>query len=56
MYVCECADVSSYVDSYEDVDVFEGREVVFCVVFLGACVQDQRITRLFCIIELYKVI
>ena len=52
-YVCECAEVSSYVYLYEDVDVFEGYEVGFCVVCLGACIQYQRKMRLFHIIELY---
>ena len=37
-HVCECADVSLYVDSYEGVNAFEGREEGFCIVCLGGCV------------------
>ena len=31
-YVCYCAEVSSYVYSYDDVDIYDGHEAGFCVV------------------------
>ena len=46
-YVCVYAELSSYVYSYEDVDVCDGNETGFCVLCLGACIQDQRKTWLF---------
>ena len=47
---CKCEEVYFYVYLYKDVDVYEGHEAGFCVVYLGACLQDQRKTQLFCII------
>ena len=48
-YQFECAEVSSYVDLYEDVDVCEDHEEGFCVVCSLACVRGQRKTWFFCI-------
>ena len=40
-YVGVCAEVSSYIDSCEDVEVYDGSEAGFFVVCLGAYIQDQ---------------
>ena len=33
--MCVCMDLSLYVDSYDDVDIYDGHEAVLCVVCLG---------------------
>ena len=38
LYIYDCAEVSSYIDSYKDVDIFEGCGAIFCVLFLDTCV------------------
>ena len=45
-YVCVCAEVSLYVYSYEDVDLYDGYEVGFCV--------DKRRMNFYTFIELYS--
>ena len=55
-FLCECAEVSSYIDFYKDVDLFEGNKAGFYVVCSGAFVQDQKKTRLFFSIEIYRVV
>ena len=47
---CEYAEVYLCVCLYKDVDIQESHEALFCVVCSGAYIQDQRKTRLFCII------
>ena len=39
-YVVLCTEVSSYVYLYEDVDVYDGREAGFCVVYV--CVTSHQ--------------
>ena len=41
-YVCKCAEVSVYVYSYKDIDLYYGNEVEFCVLCLDACIRYQR--------------
>ena len=48
-YLGVCAEVSSSVDLYEDLEVYDGRKVGFCVVCLGVCMIDQRKMWLFII-------
>ena len=48
-YVCVCAEVSLYIDSYKDVDIYDGNEAVFCIVFPGMFVRDQRKAWFLCI-------
>ena len=42
IYVGVRAEVLSYVNVYEGVELYGNCEVVFCVVCLGAYIQDQR--------------
>ena len=39
-YVCAHAELSLYVDSYEELEVYDVYEVGFCLVCLNASVQD----------------
>ena len=47
--VCECAYLSLCVDSYNDVDVYDGHGEVFFVVCLVAFIPYQSKSWLFCI-------
>ena len=55
-YVCECVELYLYVYLYENVDIFERYEVVFFILCLGVCIQDQIQMWLFFVIGLYRVI
>ena len=37
-YVCECVEVYLYVDLYDDIYIYDGHDVVFCVLCLGTCI------------------
>ena len=39
-YVCACEEVSSYVDFYTELEVYDVSEAVFFVVCPDACVSD----------------
>ena len=55
-YVCECAEVSSYVYLYVDVDAFEDNTAVFYVLYSALCLWDQSKKWLIPIIEVYGFI
>ena len=56
LYVCQWAEISLYVDLYEDVDLVEGHEADFCVECPGVWYKIIGKNRLFCIFELYRAI